>query len=235
MIDTQSLDRETCAVLAGLWEQRAISESSVRNVFHQLADELAATGAHADIVALAHSAAADEVRHAAVCTELASAYRGEPVAPPVAPSVRLPDYVEDRRLRAALHAVNLSCIGETLAVAFVEACIAACGDGELRDIHARHLADEVRHARVGWAHLASLSEAERAAIAAWVPELVRVQLAEWESRIGELPEAGVAGHAYPPRAELLTAVRNALRDLVLPGFAYVGIPVEISPLNLGPE
>jgi hypothetical protein len=224
-IDTSGLTSDTTAMLANLWEQRAYSESSVRTVFHQLANDLAATGAHPDVVAHARRAAEDELRHASMCTELASAYRGEAVAPAVAPAVRLPDYVADRRLRAALQAVNLSCIGETIAVAFVEACLAACGDRELREIHGRHLADEIRHARVGWAHLASLSEAERARVAAWVPELVRVQLAEWESRIGELPEEGVPGHGYPPRGDLLTAVRRAVNELVLPGFAYVGIQI----------
>ncbi len=230
-IDTAGLAPETTVLLAELWEQRAFSESSVRTVFHQLANDLDATGAHPDVVALARRAADDELRHAAMCTELASAYRGRPVAAAIAPAVRLPDYVPDRRMRAALQAVNLSCIGETIAVAFVEACIAACRDSELRDIHRRHLADEVRHARVGWAHLASLTHDERARIAAWVPELVRVQLAEWESRISELPEHGVAGHAYPPRAELLTVVRNAVSEVVLPGFAYVGISLP----NCGPE
>jgi hypothetical protein len=227
-LDMRDLAGEMRERLAVLWQERAESESAVRTVFHQLADELAATGGHPDVVTLARRSAADEIRHAAVCSELATAYRGSHVAPPSPPAVRLPDYTTDRRLRAALHAVNLCCIGETLAVAFVEACLADCADGTLREIHSRHLADEVRHARVGWAQLASLSESERAAVAVWIPELLRQQIAAWESRIGDLPEAGVPGHAYPPRAQLIEAIRVAVRELVLPGFAYVGITVEIS-------
>lgn len=226
-IVTSDLDTATRFVLAALWQQRADSESAVRMVFQQLAEAFAAIGAHPEVIALARRAADDEVRHAAVCTELAAAYRGEPVAPAIEPAVRLPDYVADRRLRAALHAVNLCCIGETIAVAFVEACLAQCADAKLREIHRRHLADEVRHARVGWAHLASLNVAELDEVATWVPELVRAQLAGWEQRLGELPEAGVPGHAYPPRAELIRAVQTAVRELVLPGFEYVGISVQI--------
>ena len=234
-IVTSDLDDATRLVLAKLWQQRADSESGVRTVFQQLADAFAATGAHPEVITLARRAAEDEVRHAAVCTELATAYRREPVAAAVEPAVRLPDYVEDRRLRAALHAVNLCCIGETIAVAFVEACLGDCADPTLREIHRRHLADEVRHARVGWAHLASLTDGERAEVATWVPRLVHAQLTGWEQRLGELPEGGVPGHAYPPRAALIRAVQTAVRELVLPGFEYVGITVQISPEIISPE
>jgi len=228
-IDVSNIPVETRAQLAALWQERADSETSVRTVFHQLVAELIATGAHPEVIEHAQRAAGDEARHAAVCTELASAYRGQQVAAAIEPAIRLPDYVEDKRLRAALHVVNLCCIGETLAVAFVEACVESCDDPALREIHRHHMADEIRHARLGWAHLASLPAEVRAQIAPWIGELVRVNITAWESRIGQLPEAGVAGHGYPPRAQLIAAVRNAVSDLVLPGFQYVGISQEISP------
>jgi hypothetical protein len=210
------------AAIAALWLQRARSESSVGCVFAQLADELAATGAHAEVVALARSATGDEARHAATCLALAAAYGAAATAlDPV--TVRLPDYTAEARLRATLHAVNLCCIGETIATAFVEACVGACDDGALRDLHGRHLADEIRHARVGWAHVATLDAPERAAVAGWLPQVLEVQLRAWERRIGELPEAGFPGHGYPPRAALLDTVRAAVRELVLPGFAHVAI------------
>lgn len=208
--------------LAALWLSRARSESSVGCVFELLADELAATGARSEVVALARSAVGDEARHAATCLELAAAYGAE--APALVPvPVRLPDYVPEARLRATLHAVNLSCVGETIATAFVESCVGACADPALRELHGRHLADEIRHARVGWAHLATLADAERTEVSRWLPEVLEAQLEAWERRIGELPEAGFPGHGYPPRAELLDTVRAAVRELVLPGFAHVAI------------
>ena len=211
------------ALLASLWYERAASESSVGSVMQQLVAELRATGAHAEVIALAERAAGDEARHARVCGELAVAYHGGPLAIASTPAVRLPDYVANRQLRATLHAVNLCCIGETIASAFVEACLLACDGDLLVDVHGRHLADEVRHARIGWAHIATLSREERSALATWLPELLRAQLHEWESRIGELPEHGVPGHGYPPRAVLVATVRAAVRELVLPGFDYVEI------------
>jgi hypothetical protein len=209
--------------LAELWQARALSESSVKSVFEQLVAELSATGAHPEVLALARRALSDEARHARICAELAAAYRGGPVLDVIAPAVRLPDYPVSPRLRAALHAVNLCCIGETIATAFVEACLAECAWPALRELHGRHLADEIHHARIGWAHLASLSLAERGELACHLPELVRAQVLAWEARLGELPERGVPGHGYPPRATLVAVVHGAVRDVVLPGFEYVEV------------
>ena len=208
--------------LALLWHQRARSESHVHAVFTQLAADLAATGAHPEVIALALRAVDDEARHAASCQALAVAY-GAPTDVVAVGPVRLPEYVDDPRLRAALHAANHCCIGETIASAFVASCLDACADPALREIHRDHLADEIRHARVGWAHLPTLTAAERAQVAGWLPELLRAQLAAWESRIADLPEAGFPGHGYPPRAALLATVHAAVTDVVLPGFAHVAV------------
>jgi hypothetical protein len=210
-------------LLASLWQARASSESSVRGVFEQLVAELTATGAHPEVIALAQRAEGDEARHAAICMELAAAYHGGPITIALSPPVRLADHGDAPRLRAALHVVNLCCISETIASAFVEACLADCDGETLRDVHGRHLADEIRHARIGWAHLASLSLDERGAVASRLPELLRIQVLAWETRIAELPEQGVPGHGYPPRAALLRVVHDAVRDLVLPGFEYIDI------------
>ncbi|MGE0398471.1 MAG: hypothetical protein AB7T06_17325 [Kofleriaceae bacterium] len=220
----EQLPPEQQAELAKVWQMRADSERSVGSVFTQLVSSLSATGAHDEVIALARRAMDDETRHARVCAELAAAYRGDDVreAPPL--SVRLPDYGEPPRMRAALHAVNLCCIGETIATAFVEACHAACDAWpELRELHGRHLADEIHHARVGWAHLASLSLDERRHIATHLPQLLRAQVRTWEERIALLPEHGIHGHGYPPRAALIAIVYGAIRDVVLPGFDYVEV------------
>lgn len=218
------LDAATRVQLAALWRERAVSEASVGSVFVQLAEELAASGAPSALLDLARRAQGDEARHARVCADLAEAYGGVPVELPPARTVRLPDHAQrDVRLRAALHAINLCCISETIASAFVEACLGACAEPTLRDLHGQHLADEVHHARVGWAYLVTLTAAERAAVALHIPALLEVQLRLWSERIGELPEAGVAGHGYPPRAQLLEAVHDAIRELVLPGFDHVGV------------
>lgn len=213
-------DREA---LAAIWTDRARAESAVGNVFGQVADELAAAGAPAELVALARRAEADEARHATVCEQLAAAY-GHDGAPRPERHVRLRDYDQPTvRLRTALHAIHVCCISETIATAFVEACVGACESPMLRQIHREHLGDEVQHARVGWAYVATLTAEERTAVASELPYLLQLQLDAWTSRIGDLPLAGVAGHGYPPRSELLDAVHGAIRELVLPGFDHVGV------------
>lgn len=223
MIAVEHVGAAERSQLAALWQSRATSESTVRVVFDQLVDELTATGAHADVIALARHAADDEDRHATICATLAAAYRGGGVDLVGEPTARLPDFTPDRKLRAALHAITLCCISESLACAFIDACIDACAAADLRTIHKRHLADEVRHARIGWAHIASLSAADRAALEPFLEEILRAQLVGWEARIAMLPEAGVPGHGYPPRGVLVDVIRSAVRDLVLPGFEHVGI------------
>jgi hypothetical protein len=213
-------EREALAVI---WWDRARAESAVCNVFAQVADELTASGAPAELVALARRAEADEARHAAICEQLAIAY-GHDSTPRPERRVRLRDYDQPTvRLRAALHAIHVCCISETIATVFVEACLGACESQALREIHREHLADEVQHARVGWAYAATLSADERAAVASELPAVLELQLAAWTARINDLPVGGVAGHGYPPRSELLDAVHGAIRELVLPGFDHVGV------------
>lgn len=215
-----SAERET---LAAIWRQRAHSESAVGNVFAQVAGELRASGAPNELIDLAHRAEADEARHAAICEELAIAY-GHDGAPRPERRVRLRDYDQPTmRLRTALHAIHVCCISETIATTFVEACMNACESPALRDIHRDHLGDEIQHARVGWAYVATLSADERAAVATELPMLLQLQLDAWTTRIGDLPKDGIAGHGYPPQAALLDAVHGAIRELVIPGFDHVGV------------
>jgi hypothetical protein len=223
MINVDHVPAVRRALLAELWQARAKSESTVRVVFDQLVGELAQAGAHADVIALARHAADDEERHARICHDLATAYRGTEAELVATPTARLPDYTSDVRLRAALHAINLCCISESLACAFVEACIGECDDSELRAVHGRHLADEVGHARVGWAHVASLSPEDKAAVGPFLVEILRAQIEGWESRVHTLPQDGVPGHGYPARDVIIGVIRAAVREIVLPGFAHVGI------------
>jgi hypothetical protein len=223
MIDVDDLPAGHRVLLADLWQSRAKSEATVRVVFDQLVGELSQANAHAAVIDLARHAAEDEDRHARICHDLATAYRGRPIELVATPTARLPDYTTDMRLRAALHAINLCCVSESLACAFVEACMATCDDSELRAIHGRHLADEIGHARIGWAHIASLSPEDKAAVAPFLVDILRAQVEGWESRVHALPEHGVPGHGYPARDAIIDVIHGAVREIILPGFAHVGI------------
>jgi hypothetical protein len=238
-----ALAPDTRAQLARIWADRARSELGAGSGFAIVVTELYALGADPKVLALATRAAHDEVKHAELCHLLACAYAGAHLSMPRPKRVGMPVHAgADDTLRAHLHVVGLSCINETIAAAFVEACLLHAEAPLVRAIQTEHLADEVEHARVGWAHLASIPPGPpgppgaprapraagapvRAAVAAWVPRLIDANVAHWRDRIAALPAAGVPGHAYPPRPEMLAAVDRAVAELVLPGFAHVGLAV----------
>jgi hypothetical protein len=56
-----------------------------------------------------------------------------------------------------------------------------------------------------------------------MPRLARANGRAWLDRVGALPEEGIEGHGYPPARTLADGVRHALRTVVLPGLAEVGI------------
>ena len=116
------------------------------------------------------------------------------------------------------------------AVALVAACLAAAAGPLLAGVHREHIADEIGHARVGWAHLGStrVDADVRTALIPWLPRLLSANLAVWSDRIGILPEAGVPGHALPPARELRAATIAAAREIIVPGFAHVGLPTAAS-------
>jgi hypothetical protein len=218
----------TRAVLAAIWTRRAASELGAGAAFAAVERDLVELGADPAVLALARRAVEDEPRHSELCRRLAEAYAGAPVDPAPDPGdVPMPRHPgADPALRRHLHVVAMCCINETIACGFVEACLAEATGPLLQAIHREHLADEIHHARVGWAHLGSraVDAATRAAIAAWLPQVLDRCLRHWERRIREtLPADGVPGHALPPVDALIAAARAAVETVVLPGFDHVGV------------
>jgi hypothetical protein len=227
----EALDPETRGLLGDIWAERAKSELGAGSGFAIVVTELYALGADPLVLRLATKAAHDEVRHAELCRLLAEAYRGAPVVMPRPKRVGMPVHEgADETLRMHLHVLGLCCINETIAAGFVEACLEAATAELVRAIQREHLADEVEHARVGWAHFASsvVDDTTRDALAGWAPKLVSVNRRLWHERIATLPEDGVPAHGYPPRARLIRSVDETIRDVVLPGLRHVGIAIDTS-------
>lgn len=192
---------------------------------------MVALGAEAELIALARRAVDDELRHADRCWQLACVYAGRllPAAEP-RPG-QLPRYDgASEELRASLLVVAQCCLNETTASAFLERCLHATTAPLVRATFRELLSDEVDHARLGWAHLASprLSSETRAQIAAWLPSLVAANLRAWHAR-PDVPTAPVyAVHGVLPLATTNAAVDAAVDDLILPGLRHVGIEVATS-------
>lgn len=224
--EVEALPRAVRDELAAIWAERARSELGAGSGCAQVIVGLYAIGAAPEVLALATTAAHEEIEHARSCHRLAEHYAGRPVAMPRPKKVGMPPHRgATDPLRATLHAVGLSCFNETIAAEFVARCLDACQARVVREATALHLRDEIGHARMGWAHLASgvLDRGDRQRIAAWMPRLTRANGQLWLERIAALPEAGVPGHGYPARAVLVEGVRVALREIVVPGLAHVGI------------
>lgn len=178
------------------------------------------------VLELATRAVHDEVRHSELCRGLAEHYRREPVPPPKAKRVSMPSHPgapED--LVPHLHVVGLCCINETLAAGFLQACLDVTDDPHARPLAKSHLADEVQHGRVGWAHLAHVDDRVRQAVGEFVPRLLEANVRRWASRLPILPEAGVPGYGIPTRDAAMAAIEHTVRSVIMPGFQHVGVPL----------
>ncbi len=218
-------DAERATAIA-VWSGRAASERRASGAFAYLAGALARAGAPAELVAHARRAIADEQRHAEICVRVANAFAGRELpAAPLLP-VTAPAYADATpELRLVLHVIGMCCAGETTGSAFLELCRGgARGELVKRALH-ELLADEIDHARIGWAFLASpaVSDATRAELAAWLPRLIAANLAAWRDRPRRAISDALVAQGCPRWDDVDATVVSAIADLLLPGFDHAGI------------
>jgi rubrerythrin len=223
LTDLSDAERE---VIAGIWIGRAGGERSASETFRIVADGLTALDAEVELIALARRAIDDEIRHAERCWQVACRYADRDLPQPPPRPFELPRYESaSAELRCSLHVVAQCCLNETTASAFLERCLAFTTAELARATFRELLSDEVDHARIGWAHLASsrTSPATRAAIASWLPSMIATNLRAWRARPQVPTEPQYARHGVLPWATVDQAVTAAVDDLILPGLRHVGI------------
>jgi hypothetical protein len=202
------LDADVRARLARAWLESAQFEHASIAAFASLALRLVAVGAPAALIAAAHEAALDEVKHARIAFELASAYAGERLAP--------------GRFDVATRAAVGGSIAELAIETFVDGCInetAASHQAELAAEQAadpvvaaalREIAeDEARHAALAWA------------IVAWCVREDEISVAELRSHlrpsICAVPNnEDLAGYGVLGNSAMATVRENVVRDVVGP-------------------
>jgi len=223
------LPGELRRALSAHWLRRARSEARVGLAFAALAPVLRSASADTRVLELLARAARDEAVHAELCRRLAERYAGESRVVPGPVSAPLPAFgCDDERLEAALLMAGMCCINETLATAWLEASVRGARSELARAANRLHLRDEIEHARLGWAHLAStaLDEPLREALAECVPRLLAANLPGWLAPDSDLGANGAPDHGILEQAEARRAIATAVRDLVLPGFEHVGVRLD---------
>ncbi len=221
-----ALDEETRRAIAAHWLHRASAELGVAVAFEALRPRLVGVGAAPPVLALADKAMVDERRHGALCVQLAARYLDTDVATPAPRDGALPDFgTGAEELEVALLVLGTCCINESIASEWIRSCFRIATAPTALAANRAHLQDEIDHARLGWAHLASpaISDALRRRLRPWVPRLLDVNVAQWMKPDPHLPREGIAAHGHLSVEENEAAIDAAVRDVVMPGLKLVGL------------
>jgi hypothetical protein len=207
---------------ARIWTFRHHAELEAADRFARLASRLSETGARAQIVQMAQSAASDEARPAALCADLVRHFGGE------LPSRRQSDPHEvapsglAARERVLYEVVALSCITETLSVALLGAIALQAHDDRVKETVHRILRDEIEHGRLGWAHL-SMEQAGGNVrfLGDYLPAMLKGTVQDEVFRRGGEPteqeNAILAGFGALSRGDRRAIFVSTMREVVFPG------------------
>jgi hypothetical protein len=225
-----SLSAPVRDAIGSFWHMRAELELTAMGLFADVARGLFDTRAEPEILWVASRALTDEIRHSLLCHHVADVYFGRP-APEVVPDKVDPPRFGDAppEVNRLLHLITNCCINETIASAQLRSMMKAAVNPLVREVTRLLLADEIDHARVGWAVLGSprLSPELRWHVGKALPALLRLAERVW---LGDRPVFTVpvpVGHGYLPDAEAVEVTFDALDSLVFPGLARVGVDVTL--------
>lgn len=219
--------------IASHWAHRAEAELRVAKAFEALRPRLAGVGAAPPVLALADKAIDDERRHSALCTELASRYRGEAVLAASTGAAPLPEFGSgDEATEVALVVLGMCAVNESIASEWIRSSYRLATAPTAIYANREHLQDEIDHARLGWAHLATLDAEVLRRVRKFVPRVLEVNVAEWKKRDANLPPSGVPSHGHPSERDEIEIIDAAVRDVVLPGLALLDLGRRARPGNL---
>lgn len=209
-----------------VWAFRAQAEAVAAARFGRLAGELAGLGAEPAVINMTFQAAEDEKLHEGLCSELAEryGYRGEPPQGEDHPGV-WPSEMPFRD-RVLFEVVAQCCITESLNVGLLTALSESARAPRIRKTTQQILRDEVRHSRIGWAHLAAeRSRRDVRELAPFIPRMLAASVAE---ELFSPPPPGpkdleAIEHGELPLQTRLEIFKTALQKVVFPGFEAAGI------------
>ncbi len=211
--DVTALSIADRAALASAWLADARMEHASVASFARFSLDLLAVGAPADLVAAAHEAAIDEIRHARLCFALASAYAGATLTPepfPFGGAVT----VETDLAAMAVAAVREGCVGETLAALQAAEQLEHATDPAVRAVLTMIAEDEAAHAELAWRTVAwALSQGVPAvhdAVAAAFADVTAGVPAAYPGA----SSAALAAHGRPDPTALRATLDRSLTEVV---------------------
>ena len=226
--------------LAGLWHIRSAMERRVGDSFSMVVTALERRRTAPLLLELARRAVDDEYRHEELSRRVASVYAGRDLPRAQRLELTPPKYEGEREeLRDTLTIVGQCVFNETTAGAFLEASLSHAKTPLARAAISELLSDEIDHGRIGWAHLAELTAEERKEVEPWLLPLAYLNLREWQRETPYDPshDAIFSDHGEPPTAVLHAALVDALRTLIVPGLAALGMDTKplVAWLDAGAE
>ena len=208
-------------VVADYWWRRAEGELTSWVGFRHVLDDLKAEGSPPAVLALAERAVADEYRHSAWCKEWAVSFGHADgiVRPRAERPLQFPGAtdVDNRVLRIAF-----CCFTETVGCFTLRAAREKLRESGLREQNRQHVADELRHSRVGWGHLSVLDERRREVVSRWLPSL-RSALRTVCCDGTEEEREDLVAYGYFTPSLLRRAHDAAVAEVIEPGLRHLGI------------
>lgn len=217
---TDGLTTEIRELLAAAWCRDGMYEHASVASFARFAMELMAVGAPPDLVAAAHVAAADEVRHAKACLSLAAGYAGRPLAPggfPFGGHAVIADDLAEIAARAAYE----GCVGETVAAIQAAEQLSTARDPRVRAVLAAIAEEEAQHAELAWKTVAWAIERGGDEVRGAVGRAIEAAVGELLDSPDEPPREEaiarqLAAHGRLDAARIAALRRRAIRDVVAP-------------------
>jgi hypothetical protein len=218
---------------AAAWEWRCRHqferEASVR--FTRMAEALKEHDAPDQVIAMAHKAADDEVRHAQLCRDLVH-YFNEDFDPNSPLSVKevSPAHLSSSQ-KLLYEVVAMSCITETLSCALLGALSERAHDQRVKETMHSILRDEIVHSRLGWAYLTSVgSSQDLTFLAEYLPSMLAGTVTEeiFQKTKPPVLEQDMIVYGALGRAQRLSIFVESMRLIVFPGLEQFGIDTSLA-------
>jgi hypothetical protein len=120
----------------------------------------------------------------------------------------------------------MGCVNETIASVWLETSLREANSPLVRAALRELIADDVHHARLGWAHVASsfVTPEMRAELGVWLPRVLEMATGNWLRDGRDTLRDGFPAHGVPSFATTRQIVEQTVLGVVLPGFDAVGVP-----------